>query len=262
MKMAYNEGMGSQYNPTQNTNTTGLQFYSTESTMTVDFWNDAISIKIFPAKPESERTKKSIYDYKKGLSVVISRDDAVYLGKQIKDVLIPASDKKEEALRGIPSAKVNMFVISTGVKQFGELAPYCAIFRGINENRIPEESMLFKFSAHRVFSEYDKDTGNYKCSDEPNAELIILASFLESCNNLYGATYHSMRHGDRFARHREYEFRNAVGNKLGVAVQSTNTNYVNRQDTPDPWAGTGETTSTPTAPTSTVSDVDAIKGLL
>ena len=85
--MAFNTSMTSQSqtNPTDNINTRGIQFYNGDATIVFDYWNGMASIKIHPALPEAERANKQVYDYKKSVSVALSPDNAVLVGKYIKE---------------------------------------------------------------------------------------------------------------------------------------------------------------------------------
>ena len=133
--MAFNSSMTSQnqQSPTDNINTRGIQLYNGDATIVLDYWNGLATVKIHPALPESERQNKQVYDYKKSVSVTLTPENAVLLGKYIREDITPALAKGEECTRAIISARVNMIVVSTGVGEHGEVKPYVAVYRKINE---------------------------------------------------------------------------------------------------------------------------------
>ena len=210
--MAFNTSMTSQSqtNPTDNINTRGIQFYNGDATIVFDYWNGMASIKIHPALPEAERANKQVYDYKKSVSVALSPDNAVLMGKYIKEDILPAIEKGEECTRAVVSARVNLFVVSTGVNQYGEVKPFIGIYRKLDENRIPAESMVFHFDKHPVITKY-------------------AGEFFTACSALMNAGVHADNFSNRFRINREYEFRAAASGKLGIDNGSGNrTNFVNR----------------------------------
>lgn len=230
--MAFNTSMTSQSqtNPTDNINTRGIQFYNGDATIVFDYWNGMASIKIHPALPEAERANKQVYDYKKSVSVALSPDNAVLVGKYIKEDILPAIEKGEECTRAVVSARVNLFVVSTGVNQYGEVKPFIGIYRKLDENRIPAESMVFHFDKHPVITKYAPTTGEIDMNSK-YTELVGVGEFFTACSALMNAGVHADNFSNRFRINREYEFRAAASGKLGIDNGSGNrTNFVNRSN--------------------------------
>ena len=205
--MAFNTSMTSQSqtNPTDNINTRGIQFYNGDATIVFDYWNGMASIKIHPALPEAERANKQVYDYKKSVSVALSPDNAVLVGKYIKEDILPAIEKGEECTRAVVS-----------------------IYRKLDENRIPAESMVFHFDKHPVITKYAPTTGEIDMNSQ-YTELVGVGEFFTACSALMNAGVHADNFSNRFRINREYEFRAAASGKLGIDNGSGNrTNFVNR----------------------------------
>lgn len=225
--MAYNESMKRNTNPTDNINTEGMQLYMDAATVVASFWNKVVLVKIHPAKPEGERTQNSIYDYNKQIAVALSPENAVLLGHYILNDIMPAIKAGEECTRAIVTNRVNMLVVSTGVKMNGSPKPYIGIFKNIDESRKPGEFMVAELRKGHVITEYNHTTGDFASADS-YSELYVFGRFLETCTALLNAGVHADKFVNRFLINRGYEFRNAVSNKLGIETNNNRTNYVNR----------------------------------
>ena len=253
--MAFNTGMTkANSNPTDNINTPGFQIYSESSTLVTEFWNKFVMVKLHPAKPEGERSDKSVYDYKKQLAIGLTAENAVLMGKYILDDIYPALLKGEERTRAIVTSKVNMLVVSTGVKMHGEVHPYIAICKNINETRKPGEYMVLDLQKGVRITEYNHLTGDFS-AQEDYGDLYVLGKFFETCEALLNAGVHAEKFVNRFLINRGYEFRAAVSNKLGIET-ANKTNYVNRGNSganDNLWDTTTPTESLSTAEVSTAS---------
>lgn len=256
--MAYNNS-----NPKNQINTDGLALYSSNSCMRLDFWSTAVSIKLYPAKPEEEQTEMgSRFDFKKRVHLTLSADNAVLAGKLIEKEILPALEEGKAAHFGLISAKVNMFYVSTGVEEFGKVQPYVALFCEINESRKPEKMMTFKFENKRVITKYNAETGETEMKDDPSAQLKVLAEFLKSAILLYGQTAHSYAYHNADRRNNEDILNRKMAEQYGISLQEP-VHYASRAAQKDPW------NSAPSAPTnsneaviSSVSSMEDINGLL
>lgn len=224
--MAFNNEMTkSKSNPTDNINTPGYQLYSDSATLVTEFWNKVIMVKMHPAKPESERTNTSVYDYNKQLAVGLTVEKALTMGKYILEDIYPALLKGEECTRAVVTSKVNMLVVSTGVKLHGKVEPYIAICKNINESRKPSEMMICTLRKDMAITEYNHETGDFSARED-YPDLFTLGKFFEACDALLNAGVHADKFINRFLINKGYEFRAAVAGKLGI--ESSNKNYVNR----------------------------------
>ena len=242
--------------------TDGVQLYGDESTIRLDFWNQSVSVKISPLKgPEDEGN--GVYAYKKTISTAMSPDTAVVFGHLIEKDIIPALIAGEAKQIGIQSSKLNMVYISTGVEETGKVEPYIALFIGIDETRKPSKTAVFKFRKRNAFSKFDPNTGEFEPKDVIVEEMRFLADFFKSAINITGAIAHGYDCGHADEIEAEYQFKNGIGNKLGVAYNvGNNYNYASRAAQKDPWGSNDSSPAVEQAPTTTVGSMDDIAGLL
>lgn len=266
--MPYNSNMASSGGDSINTD--GIVLYGVDGTLRMNYYNAYVSFRIFPIKPESERTSKSVYDYSQSTSISLSFDDAIYLGWQVENIVIPATLKGEKAMSVIPTVGgKHLLVVSNGIAETGEVNPYIAIFRDLDEKKIPKEHRICRFRSRPLFSEYNPATGEYKASEDRKAGLLIIAEYFKQFKDFGGASLHAKHYLDRYKESIKSSTVEAIANKLGVQASSP-INYVgsgsgdwgydsNDHTTPFGKKYTPEDT---TAPTSSTSDLDAIQGLL
>lgn len=224
--MAYNDSMRKN-DKVNNITTEGVQFYGRNNTFVAGFLNEVVLLKIHPVKPEHERTQNNKYDYKKQIAVALSPDKAVLMGKLILEDIIPALEKGEECTRAISTSRMNVFLVSTGVKLSGGVNPYFGIFKKLNEESKPEEVGIFELLPQRTITEYNHATGDFT-TECKYTDVFVFGKFLASCDALFHADTHSDKYINRFMINRNYEFQSAVTNKLGIENYGNRTNYVNR----------------------------------
>lgn len=212
--MAFQSNMGTQ-NPMANINTDGLALYGPQSQLRLDYYNTYLSAKIFPIKPEGERTAKSVYEYKKRTSISLNREDVFYLAWILKEEIIPKTIKNEPASIGIVSARVNLFIIGNGIKETGKINPFVTIARGLDEKRIPSEIRTFTFRPFVTIVDYDPKSGNTSALEDNRYGLVVLQGFFDHCAELSGAGAHISRYIDRYQRLHQIQFNQAAANKLG-----------------------------------------------
>jgi hypothetical protein len=267
MAYAYN-GAGVK-NSTSSINTDGLALYGPESALRLDFYNHFISIKIFPIKPETERTPKSVYDYSKRISLSLAREDAYYIAWYLENEIIPKSLKNEPAYMALVSAKSNLFAISNGIKENGKLSPCIYVHKGLDAKFIPTESVKFEFRPQRVITDYDPTAGTISGTEDYRTGLIILLGFFKHCAELSGAGIHALRYLERYRRANHVNFMQAASAKLGFA-DYYRANYVNSGRTEPNWeSATPEVPMAEEAPAipedvpvSSASSLDDISSLL
>ena len=265
--MAYNEQMARSNQ--DNVNTDGIVLYGDDAVLRMDYFNRMISIKGFPIKPESERSDKSVYDYSKGTQLTLSLEDAMYLGWFIKNELLPKTEKGEPCVTGIRTGKVNLFVISNGIKETGKLVPHVALFRELDSNRRPSGSqIIFTFRKTVRVDNYDPVNGAGDLVEDGRSGLIIMQKFFEQCSVLCGASVHAPKYIDRFLEARREGFITSLAGKLGIEL-SRPMNYTSRSNVPDPWlsenrtpAASNSTSADLNAPVSTSNTLDDFDGLL
>jgi hypothetical protein len=256
-----------QQNPKSRIQTDGVQLYGVNNTMRLDWWNEHASFKIFPKKDQSDGTG-GVYNYKVRTTLTMTAESAIVLGRLIREEIIPASKNNEAKHLGIQSSKMNIIYVSNGIEEFGSLRPFIGLYCGIDETRKPTNVAVFEFTPRRIFTSYNPTTGDFASEEKVLQELEVVADFLLSAVNIFGASAHSYDCDHAFDIERDDAFRSAIGNKLGVQYAQP-VNYVNRssyQNGNDPWSTGGASaqpkeTSAPEANTSTAS-MDDLNSLL
>lgn len=267
--MPYNSNMASSGGDSINTD--GIVLYGIDGTLRMNYYNAYVSFRIFPIKPESERTSKSIYDYSKSTSISLSFEDAIYLGWQVENILIPATNRGEKAISVIPTVGgKHLLVVSNGIAETGEVNPYIGIFRDLDEKKIPKEHRICRLRSRPLFDEYNPSTGEYKASEDRKAGLLIIAEYFKQFKDFGGAGLHARHYLDRYRESIKRSLDEAIANKLGVQASSP-INYVGGGS--GDWGYESNNATTPfgktytpldeqIAPTSSTSDLDAIESLL
>lgn len=162
---------------------TGYQFYNENATMVVSFWNDIfISIKMYPALPESERTETRQYDYDKGVTTAINSYKSSQLFAQFGDIT-RAFDNGEEASYYVDVSGNNLIGIGTkkiDIKGEKTQVCYLAIHKNLNENKIPEKSFYFYFGDKYIIKDYNPNTGDYRQTITKSGDFITFMDILRS----------------------------------------------------------------------------------
>ena len=257
--MAYD----SMYSNGSSVNTDGFRLFGPSATMSMDFWNTYVTARISPIKSEADRAEGgTMYDYRDRISITLNKEDCIHLGTKMKDEFIKASLQGTPWKAGIKSAKTNLFLVSNGIKETGELSPYVAIFRDLNQQRIAKQYKIFQFRPRSIITEYDQNSGDFAEVEEKLGDVYPFIVFLISTSIAYGQTVHA----DRWIRRLEHEenerFRAALGGKLGINYQQP-INYSNNYNNKiDPWNNSKTTNdSTNSATVSTASSIDDIDNL-
>lgn len=241
-------------------NTDGVIFYGDLSAMQLDFWNGAISIKMFPIKQEAQEGDTK-YDYKNRIQTTISVEKSVTIAKYIEELIIPACRDGIAKSIGFQTSKVNMIYISTGVEETGKVEPYISLFIEINESKIPSKMMTFKCRPERIFTNYNKTTGDYECFESYEEVFVALAQFFRNAVSVYGASEHGRALANYEKDRAEETLYTAMANKLGVNYNVTPTYVRSYGNKVDPWSETSATKGN-MAETKVLDKLDNIDGLL
>ena len=255
-----------QQSPKSRIQTDGIQLYGVDNTIRLDWWNQHASIKIHPKKDPSDNSG-GVYNYKIRTTLTMSSDTALILGKLIRDQIIPASKNNEAKHLGLQTSKMNIIYVSNGIEETGSLNPYIGLFCGIDESRKPTNMAVFKFAPHRIFQQYNPNTGDFVSSEDVLCELEVVAEFLLSAVDLFGASTHSYDCDHAAEIERNDAFFSSIGAKWGVQYAQP-VNYVNRNQsgTPDPWGNSNATPAQTQAPqqtnvsTASMDDLDSLLG--
>ena len=254
------------YENQENVNTDGISLYG-DSCLRADWWNQFISIKMFPQRPEAERsaTGGTKYEYRKNrVQLTISPDNAEILARWIDETFIPACKEQKEASFGVTSGRINLVYLST--HQNGEFNPYIAIFVDLAENRVPAKQMFYHFQSRRVITLFNVETGEYTTEESFIYDIEVLAAFLHTAPLIYGAPAHAVAVTMRKKADALDSFLHQAARKLGFEYERAH-NYVTRPPRNDPFA-TGipdasiGTLQPADSNVSSASSIDDINGLI
>lgn len=250
----------------KNVNTDGMILYGTNAALGLDFWNGAVSVKIYPLRGEDKKEGETKFDYRNKVQCTLNIDKAITLAHYIETRIIPGCLQGKPAAIGIQTAKVNMIYISSGVEETGHVEPYLALFLDINENKIPGRMLIMRFRTERLFNKYNKDTGEFESIDTYEDALRGVAAFLKNSINVFGSTVHGSELVNYEKNRMEEEFRSALANKFGITYNNTPSYVRNYGSRIDPWGDTSTTKEIEGTPseqkTITLEQLNSVEGLI
>jgi len=208
-----------------NINTRGIQFMNKNgfdpSTLIVGFWNEMLSIKIHPALDKDKQSESKVFDYEKVVHTALTIEKVAKLKTDIEKKIFPAIQKGEDKRIGVPVGGDSLVVIGTGKDMTGEIRPYIAIHKSINEDtHLPEMSIFYEFNQTMCVEDFDSKTGSFNVTTDSCGELMIFYEILKSViSAMSNATVHSIRYADRFYRTRVLNDLAEIASKLGISKQ-------------------------------------------
>lgn len=219
-----------------NINTRGIQFMNKNgfdpSTLVLGFWNEMLSIKIHPALGKENQSESKVFDYEKVVHTALTVEKISILKKLIEKKIFPAIEKGEDKKVGVPVGGNSLVVVGTGKDITGEIRPYIAIHKALDENsHIPEMSIFYEFNSGMCIEDYNDKSGSFNVS-YINGEFILFFEILKSTlSSLSNSTTHSIRYADRFYRNRLINDLGEIGSKLGITKQYRgNNNSYSKKD--------------------------------
>lgn len=205
-----------------NINTRGIQFMNKNgfdpSTLVIGFWNEMLSIKIHPALDKEKQTESKVFDYEKVVHTALTAEKISTLKTLIENKIFPAISKGEDKKVGVPVGGDSLVVVGTGKDMTGEIRPYIAIHKSLNEEtHIPEMSIFYEFNQGMSIEDFDVKTGAFNVNRDNCGEFILFYEVLKSVLlTLSNSTVHSIRYADRFYRNRVINDLTEIATKLGV----------------------------------------------
>lgn len=176
-------------------NTKGYTFKNMEQqrALAIDMWNDKVTVKFYGPLPEEKRTEKAFFDWTNNMMTTLDYYKLVVIIKAIKEKVLPAIEKQEKVTVGIPIKVCNgALIITTG--EDGQ-SPELYLYKDMNEQRIPKESVSYKFVTDMMINKYDATTGECEIESNKLIEFNVFYSFLQNC--LY-ALHSGITHGIKF----------------------------------------------------------------
>ena len=225
--MAYNNSQNNGKDYSNDVNTRGIQLSNKDgfdpSTMNLGYWNGFLSIKINPALDKSKQTDTRVYDYEKTVSTALSPEKISLILEKIKQDIIPAMEAGEDKSIGVPTGTNSLVVVGTGKRQTGEIRPFFAIHRALNDTtKRPEMSIAYEFNRIQSIDDYNDSTGSYNVDNSIHAEFKLFIRVLEAALvGLSNATVHANRVVNRSLNDKIVRLLEAICNKLGIDTQTT-----------------------------------------
>lgn len=215
--MPYNQNMTTAKN--QHVNNEVLQVYGNDTSAVFGFYDLFMSIKMYPAKPENERTPKSVYDYSRRISCNISREDILYYAYILEHEIIPAAEANKPIYRALQCGPNTIFFIANRIKGEPETAPLMprfGIYKGLDDHGRPAERRYFAFREFRYITAYNPETGEIEVKNDPMRGFYVLLGLFKVASLLIGPTAHLERYLGRFRSNQQYQLINSIAGKLGV----------------------------------------------
>ena len=237
--MAFNVQQNNTRDNKVSVNTRGYQFFNLEgfgeSTLTIGYWNDFMSIRMNPALDKSQRSENRVYDYDKTVSTALSIRVLARLCKGIKDYILPAIESGEDSSVSVQVGGDSLITVGTGTKYTKTPCQYIAIHKELDEaTKKPQMSIFYEFAKDSIIKEYDEKTGSYDIVNDVNDEFYLFVEMLKSSLEGFSKiNAHVMRHVDKFNTDRLHNNINAIADKVGAKTMTSGgngystRNYVN-----------------------------------
>lgn len=242
-----------------NVNTRGIQFYNKESeepsTLVLGFWNERLSLKIHPAKPNTKAETSTTYDYDNGLATALNDEKSYMLMKGIEDIIIPSL--KDGVSKTVGVVVNNSSVIAVGSGDDGK-TPFISIYRELDPDTYkPKDSMTYYFRKSDFLKDYAATSGEFNITEMNDVELSLFVEFLKSyISGNSNATLHTVRFADKYFRDKIMNNFVDIGNKVGVDLSSTNSKFKANKSSGNIFTGNKVTQSTQPTKNPDVVEVD------
>lgn len=207
-----------------NMNTKGLVFKNAlgfePSVIEFNCWNDLLSIKIHPELPKDKQTDDRKFDYDKAITTALTVQKSTLLAERIKNEIFPAIKEGTDKNIGVPVGGNSLISIGTGVKKFGKVRPYIAIFKSLDETtKKPEVAIFYEFRQENSVDDYDETTGTFQLSVDIPIELMVFFKILE--NSVIGFSNiiaHSIRYVDKYYKDQSLDLLKQIAAVNGVST--------------------------------------------
>lgn len=194
-------------------NTVGLNLFDDNSMLLrLSYLDDSLSIQI--CEPEQGSDGKRHYPEQKRHSVIITADRAAAL---YNDVIIPSVKAVEENVafaRGIFCNRMKTTILQIMVK---DNEVYLSILAGIDENKVSQDKVSFKFQKVQYIDDYNPSTGEVGNQTDVHGGYLLFTKFIElGVEALTGSAGHSMRKSNRATTRMIFNYLKAIGEKVGI----------------------------------------------
>jgi len=204
-----------------NINTNSLTFFDDNGVMLkCGFLNENISISFGTAV---DNNGKRSYPNDKRDNLLLTSDRVGALYCLIKDKFLPAIEKGEDYNGGVFTSMKKDQVFELRIEHQNGVAEIYALFhRNIDANRIPQKTVVFKFTKVPVIEKYNTTNGEFLL-DEIDAQFYMFIKLIEGfviagANNV---TAHSYRNANHYTTDKIFKYLGEMAAKMGISVASS-----------------------------------------
>lgn len=240
-----------------NVNTRGVQFYNKESeepsTLVLGFWNERLSLKIHPAKPDTKTESSTTYDYDNGLATALNDEKAYMLMRGIEETILPSL--KEGVSKTIGVVVNGSSVVAVGSGHDGK-TPFVSIYREVDPTTYkPKDSMTYYFRKSDFLKDYTATSGEFNITELNDVEISLFLEFMKSyVAGNSNSVLHTVRFADKYFRDKLMNNFVEIGNKVGVDLSSASNKFKANKSSGNIFTGNKVTQSQSKAPN--VAEVD------
>lgn len=128
--------------------------------LTLGFWNQYVSVKINPALPRAEQVDNKVYNYDKGLSLVLNSDNILLVNRGIREMMA----QKKAKIDIIPIAvRAGGSVLKIGNKgEYDGINDWYIAIIEIDDKMVAKSSLFFPFkkqSDNILYYNYNEEAG-------------------------------------------------------------------------------------------------------
>lgn len=217
---------------TINVNTKALTLKNTEgripSALEIGFWNNLLSLKIYPPLDKDKITESNFFNWDINLNTALTMEKISILVRFIENDIYAAIEAGENTFKGVKVGDNNLVGIGV-TTEGGDPIAYLAIFKDLSEDNVPGSGIRYEFKNSEVVISYDPNAGK-KETKLYSGELALFHDMLKaSIVGLSNATVHADRVVNRAYKEKTTAAIDAIAVKVGASAPTrSNNNSYNR----------------------------------
>lgn len=197
-------------------NTNSLMLFSGNVCLRMDLYNKNMQLSMIQAVQTADG--KNTYPKENGIRVLLTPDRVQALVTLIVDRLIPALEARRSFEGSIITNNRMSNIVLVGCDQTGNA--YMDLYTGMDERRIPAQSVRYIFPKIPTLSKYNSQTGEYEQGPDIHAHLYLLSRCMEDfLFNSSMAAVHTYRIMENSHNRRLMNLLQEIATKLGIPIQ-------------------------------------------
>lgn len=219
----------------------GIQFYNSNnelgSTISLDFWQAFVNVKINPMLPKEKRTSNAKYDYDNNVGILLPVEKVYDLIEAWKYVAFNVAEGNYNFdPAGVATARGDNLIqiepMSTKYPEFEEAQGICVTIYNNIESGIAGSELTYIFNKSSFIKKYDPKSGYFEKSQEYEAQFMIFGKFFENAIDALTMAYthaqamHDMYLNDSI-KDSLYQLKQKAGITSGNYNKGGNNNYSN-----------------------------------